>query len=331
MRVGRTRDDKGKDFGGRPSSRYSAWVRWIHLGIGLGTLAIVSGLAWLAVATRGCGRTKNGVDSEKEASQWPAPEASLHAPIIRAARGMTKIRLFVDPGHGAEGNTGNLSCFCEKEQDFTLDLAKDMDTYLQQTGRFEVMLSRGVGEVVSYPDRVSASERWKAHVFLSLHSDVRGRHESWTLNDGRTCPRSESAPGFSVLFSDEGGLATQRHILAQSLAKRMSQAGFLAYLGEQYSMYEADPQVQGVFADRHPLDKRIFVLRQPSMPSILVETHNAWDPREVRRWDERHTRTVFFQVVEATLIDFMTARPGELSSEKDKKASLPEADDAGGR
>ena len=36
-----------------------------------------------------------------------------------------------------------------------------------------------------------------------------------------------------------------------------------------------------------------MVLRRPAMPAILVETHNALDPRETARWDEAYTRKAF--------------------------------------
>ena len=60
-------------------------------------------------------------------------------------------------------------------------------------------------------------------------------------------------------------------------------------------------QLPGVFVDRR--DKRIFMLRSPVMPSIIIETHNAVDDREARSWNQPHTREAFATAIVAALID----------------------------
>ncbi len=42
------------------------------------------------------------------------------------------------------------------------------------------------------------------------------------------------------------------------------------------------------------------------MPSILIETHHAWDLREAHRFAEAATREVFGRAVAAGLLDFFT-------------------------
>jgi N-acetylmuramoyl-L-alanine amidase len=55
--------------------------------------------------------------------------------------------------------------------------------------------------------------------------------------------------------------------------------------------------------DRHAFEQRIFVLWKPSMPSVIVETHHALDPREARLWAEKSTHEAFASAVTAALID----------------------------
>jgi N-acetylmuramoyl-L-alanine amidase len=52
----------------------------------------------------------------------------------------------------------------------------------------------------------------------------------------------------------------------------------------------------------------IFVLRRAAMPSILVETHNALDPREAARREDPGTVDAFAAAVLAALGDWATAR-----------------------
>lgn len=285
--------------------RWSGWV------VGIALLSLGGGLAYLHATGRDETLREKVermlVDAQpSDPSEWPGPAARLQEPVVAFPEGFGVFRVVVDPGHGAEGNTGNLSSFCQDEQDFTMALGEELAKHLRGTGHFDAELSRQGEALVPYPDRVSSSEQWEAHVFLSLHSDVRGQMQVWDPDGGQQCPRSEAAPGFSVLWSDDGEQGTRRRTLARTLATNMARAGFLAYPGEEYELYEGDEVVPGVFVDRHPPGKRIYVLHKPKMPSVIVETHNAWDPREARRWKEAEARRVFFQVVTASLVAFLS-------------------------
>ena len=110
----------------------------------------------------------------------------------------------IDPGHGAPGNRGNTSCFCVDEQDAMLDLAEALAGRLEATGHIEVRLSREGSRRVEYAARVEDAAAWGAAAFVSLHSDVRGRADRWSPQPGLSCPIAPDAPGFAVLYSDEG-------------------------------------------------------------------------------------------------------------------------------
>ena len=210
------------------------------------------------------------------------------------------VRVLLDAGHGAPGNEGNTSSFGVLEKDFTLDLALDVAIDLEQSGFFEVTQSRDPTESTTYADRIERARAAGADVFVSLHSDVRGTLRDWSPVPGLVARSSSDAPGFSVLHSDEGDsvLAARRHLLATDVADQMVAAGFFPYGGAEYvGLYAPDPSAPGVFVDRHADDKRIYVLRRTSMPAIIVETHNALDPREAARWDETYTRHAFVRAL----------------------------------
>jgi N-acetylmuramoyl-L-alanine amidase len=239
---------------------------------------------------------------------WPSPEARLRLPTASFPPGFGRRRVVVDAGHGAPKNKGNTSCFCVDEQDFTLEAANELAERLRATGYFEVRLSREGGAQVDYKTRVEEAARWGAEAFVSLHSDVRGKFDQWSPEAGKSCPMSLSAPGFSVLWSDEGeaAMASTRLSLARRAARRMAEAGFTPYLGGEYTgLYEADPEEPGVFVDRHEPGSRIFILRKPVMPSILIETHHALDPREASRWKEEATFDAFAAATAAALADVL--------------------------
>lgn len=227
---------------------------------------------------------------------WPDPGYRLAPRAPEFAPGFGRRRVYLDAGHGAAGNTGNRSAFCRDEEAFTLSLAEDVARELEKTEHFEVRLSRRGDTRVPYSERVRAADAWPADVLVSLHSDYRGKVETWTSAGETTCPRSRAAPGFSLLWSDQGdpALALRRLALARELGRTLEQVGFVAYTGGEYSpTYERDSEQRGVFLDRHSERDRIFLLYRPSIPSVIVETHNAVDDREARRWEEAETRDAF--------------------------------------
>jgi N-acetylmuramoyl-L-alanine amidase len=217
----------------------------------------------------------------------------------------------IDPGHGAPNNHGNTGSFCAEEQDTMLQVAVALADRLEATGHVVVRLTREGGRLVEYGTRLEEAAAWHADAFVSLHSDVRGKAERWSPVPGQDCPVATDAPGFAVLFSDEGepSLVARRLALGRAVARRMSEAGFLAYGGAAYTGLYAPDEDAGLFVDRHPSEQRIFVLRRAVMPSILIETHNALDPREAARWTETETLDAFAAAVAAALGDALSTTP----------------------
>jgi N-acetylmuramoyl-L-alanine amidase len=246
-----------------------------------------------------------GAVHQRPAPGWPEAGAPLISTAPRFDSGVGKRRILIDPGHGAPGNAGNRSALCRDEQDFTLSLALDVADALARTGHFDVRLTRQSGQLVPYAERVRLAEAWGADVLVSLHSDVRGHTETWSPTPGRSCLRSHDSPGYSVLWSDEGPdpLVGARHALARRVSGELAARGFLPFDGSEYREDYAPDELAAVFADRHPEQERIFVLWRPSIPSILIETHNALDEREAARWEEPTTRHAFAMAVAAALVD----------------------------
>ena len=237
-------------------------------------------------------------------TRWPGDRAALTRIPLGSARPDAP-RVVLDPGHGAPDNRGNRSCFCVDEQDVMLDVAEALRDRLEATGRFEIRLSRERGALVDYGDRVADAAAWGADAFVSLHSDVRGHSTEWSPAPGRSCLMTLEAPGFSVLYSDEGdaSLTARRLTLGRAVARRMEQAGFLAYSGASYAGLYGGDEIRGVFVDRHTPDQRIFLLRRTPMPAVLIETHNALDPREALRWAKAETLDAFADAVAAGLAE----------------------------
>ncbi|MEZ4316894.1 MAG: hypothetical protein R3F61_05310 [Myxococcota bacterium] len=69
-------------------------------------------------------------------------------------------------------------------------------------------------------------------------------------------------------------------------------------------MYDRD-EVTGVHIDRRGL----MMLREPTVPSVIVETHNAKHFEESLRWREERTREAFVRAVTDGLITWFEGPP----------------------
>jgi N-acetylmuramoyl-L-alanine amidase len=284
----------------------------------LGTSVALSTLAVAALVVATCGRphkTGHGVRHLVHPVVRHL-EGALESPVEHALSIDPKLPpmvVYLDAGHGAEGNPGASSCTCQDEQDFTRLLALDVRDDLERTGHFRVILSRTAGELVSYADRLAEAERAHVDALVSLHSDVRGTGTPREQRAGKACLENLASPGFVVLYSDEGDadLVARRLDLARAISGRMAETGFVRYTGTYGGLYAIDAQDPAVLVDRHEPKKRIFVLRRPAFPSVIVETHHALDPREALLWESEEARHAFAAALAQALTDFQGrhARP----------------------
>lgn len=237
-------------------------------------------------------------------SAWPANDAAL-THLTLPLQPTNKVRVFIDAGHGAPGNVGALGCHCQEERLHTLTAAEQLGAALLATGRFEVLQSRLTADGRRYAERLASAKAWKADVIISLHSDVRG--EAWPLaqSDGGRCWQNPDAPGFAVLWSDEGTAFPARERLGRAVGARLREAGFLAYAGDDYgALYRRDDVEPSGWVDVRPVKKRVYFLRGSTIPTVIVETHHALDAQEVARWDQPSTHAAFAAAIGAAVLDF---------------------------
>ena len=104
---------------------------------------------------------------------------------------------------------------------------------------------------MSYADRIATAKRVGAEAFVSLHSDVRGPGKPWSPSEGLSCLENLDAPGYVVLYSDEGpdALVAERRALALDSSSRMNEAGFLRYTSTYEGLYGLIPSDSSVLVD----------------------------------------------------------------------------------
>jgi N-acetylmuramoyl-L-alanine amidase len=236
---------------------------------------------------------------------WPEPGA-LRTLAPYTPPGWRPRRLVLDPGHGAPpDNLGNTSVACRREADEMLRVALSIAPDLGSA--FEVRLARPDEGLVGYRDRIAAADAWPAAALVSLHSDAR-KGSGYRDHPETGCPTSDGGRGFSVLWSDEGeaSLVAARRRLARAIAGRLVEAGFQPFAGGYRGLYDLDPEHPGVYVDRHEPTQRIAMLRRPSVPSVIVETHQALDPDDVARWQQPSTVAAFGAALRRGVVDALS-------------------------
>ncbi len=239
--------------------------------------------------------------------RWPEPGSPLRAPTVSFPADFGIHKIYLDAGHGSQGNTGAISCFCEAEQEFTLRATGHLARKLKGLGHFKTLVSRQAGQLVPYRQRLKDAYAFGAELILSIHSDVRGEFQLWSPSPGKTCRKNLNDPGFAVLWSDIGPdkLVSQRQRLAQALAGKMISAGFLPYDGNDYlGLYQGDDQNPGVFVALPAQARQVMFLLRPRIPSVVIETHHSLDPREEQRFQQEETLEVLANAIAAALADF---------------------------
>lgn len=223
----------------------------------------------------------------------------------------SRIRIAIDAGHGAPGNTGNEGCHCQPEADETRVEAHELARRLAWLG-FEVLETRTAEVGDRYVARIAAIERFRPQLVVSLHTDARA--DAWPARpspDGGVCWQNGADPGFSVLWSDEGpaAIVERRREWGRAVSRALRSAGFLAYDGNDYgSLYRFDDE-PGCFIDDRPKRQRVYFLRATTRaPVIIVETHHALDPVEVARWHDAATHDAFATAIASAALEVVEHR-----------------------
>lgn len=202
-------------------------------------------------------------------------ETSSLTPATPPAIGPKHV-IVLDPGHGGIDG-GAVSGDGVKEKDIVLAYAKSLQQALNDTGRFEAILTRDGDNLIKLDDRVKFARDHKADLFVAIHADMLG---------------DRSVRGTTVYtVSDKASDA-----VAEALAQKENQADVLAGvdLGTQkqevtntlINLLQRESKAQALhfakltvnairpvteFTSAPMRAANFAVLKAPDVPSVLIE------------------------------------------------------------
>ena len=181
--------------------------------------------------------------------------------MARDAKGISVV--VIDPAHGGD-ETGVKMKEDIYEKDITLALAKQIQKYLEGTGKVRVELTRTSDRSVSLSERVKKAASARADLFISIH-----------VNAGF----GKKASGFEVYFPGFKG-PTAEGSGSHEIVKDMVRTQYLNE-GVRYARL-LQKQMESVFPrkDRGLREAPIRIIQELTIPAVVIEIGFATETKD---------------------------------------------------
>lgn len=231
-----------------------------------------------------------------------APEAGKATKTRRVEAGDERFTVAIDAGHGgidsgARGAGGTL------EKTITLAFALELKNKMEETGRYNVVMTRESDVFLRLDERVRIARENGADLLLSIHADsIRikdfGGATVYTLSDKASDPEAAATAARENLSDSLAGLAEKddqdevTDILAD-LIRRETHAFSI-----RFARTLVGKLTDTVNFVNNPMRSAGFrVLRAPDVPSVLLELGYLSNPEEEEQlrdadWRERAARNI---------------------------------------
>lgn len=216
------------------------------------------------------------------------------SPVFRLRRGHHKVIIAIDPGHGGRdpGTTGPHGLH---EKTVVLEIAKVVAAKIDATPGIKAVLTRTGNYYVSLPMRVYLAQKAHASVFVSIHANAYPEVRSvkggavYMLSlhgassaEARLEARAENAADPSIGGVTFSQLPQVNNALTQMMQDESIALGRLLGYDILHQLGHVEPLYE------HRVQRADFaVLRDPMIPSVLVETAFLSNPLQAREFHHR--------------------------------------------
>lgn len=220
---------------------------------------------------------------------------AVKAAAATAGQSERKPVIVVDPGHGGI-DSGAKSPAGTMEKEITFAFAQELKKKLDETGRYDVLLTRESDSFLPLNARVAFARKHNANLFISIHADtirVKGLRGAtvYTVSDEASDAEAAELADRENLADAVAGIKTdeENQEVADILAEltRRETHGFS--IGFARTLIDELSQSVRLIKNPHR-HARFRVLRAPDVPSVLVELgylSNTEDEEQLRNAEWR--------------------------------------------
>ncbi|GAD81318.1 N-acetylmuramoyl-L-alanine amidase [Vibrio ezurae] len=229
-----------------------------------------------------------------------------------------EVLIAIDPGHGGK-DPGSIGPSKKYEKHVTLSIAKKLAAQLNAIPGIRTKLTRTGNYYVPLDQRVAIADKYKAHLFISIHADAftspRPRGASvFFLNDRRRNTeisrwvenqerQSRKLGGTSTVTRSDKNVNQTLLDLQFTHSKREGEKLATEILGEL-------KKVARLHKDK-PSEASLAVLRSPQIPSVLVETGFISNPTEEKLLFQRSYQDKLAGSITRAVVTYLKENPPE--------------------
>lgn len=229
-----------------------------------------------------------------------------HAPPAAGPRKRDLPVIVLDPGHGGT-DPGATSVDGLYEKDLVLEMARELRTLIERSGRYRVVLTREGDEFIRLRDRIATARKLGGAVFISIHADSLRLSEQrgasiYTLSEKAS---DEEAAKFAALENKADvltGADLSQHdavvaTILIDLAQRDTNNKSIAFadiMAEELARVTA-------LVKRHRRFAGFAVLKSPDVPSVLLELGYLSNPDDARNLAQPDYRAKLGQAIVRSL------------------------------
>lgn len=224
-----------------------------------------------------------------------------------------RFRIVLDPGHGgadggAQGGTTGMA-----EKDVTLGFARTLRDVLNETGKYDVSMTRDTDVFIMLDERVRIARERGADLLISIHADtisVKGLRGAtvYTVSDKASDPEAEALAirenlADQVAGIDVGQTDTQVADILVDLIRRETHSFSIRFARSLVG--ELSTSI-GVINNPHRF-AGFRVLKAPDVPSVLVELGYLSNPKDEEQLQNVEWRQKAAKSIAAAVASFAQA------------------------
>lgn len=252
--------------------------------------------------------------------------------VTKAAKSNRDIVIAIDAGHGGE-DPGALGPAGTREKFITLSLAKELAKLVNKELGFKAVLIRSGDYYLPLRKRTAIARKHRADLFVSLHADgftnKRARGASvWVLSTrgansetARWLKKQEAASEMLGGVNTNVNLAKYDKPVAEVLLDLQMSHSIESSIGIAKMVHKNIAKVAPKMHKKHIEKNSFVVLKNPDIPSILVESGFLTNPKEEKLLKDKNYRKKFAKSVMQGLKKYFrsNAPDGTLYAKKYRK------------